>query len=52
MTSQQEADNILSIWQAQRAAGLRPDERRTPLTRDEAFERDLSVIRAVMERTR
>jgi hypothetical protein len=50
MTSQQEADNLLSYWRLQRAAGVRPEERRTPLTRDEEFERDLEVIRAVMER--
>lgn len=48
MTSQQEADNILSFWQAQRAAGIKAQDRRLPS--DEAFERDLEVLRQCMER--
>lgn len=49
MTNQQRADNILSFWQAQRAAGIKPEDRRLPPS-DQDYERDIEVIRRCMER--
>lgn len=48
-TPQQEADRFLAIWQEQRRAGLKPEQRTLP---DDNFHRDLEIIRQVMERTR
>ncbi|VIO73854.1 hypothetical protein [Bradyrhizobium ivorense] len=49
MTSQQHADNLLSIWQLQRRAGIKPEARQLPPSpADREFERDLAVIRQVM----
>lgn len=46
-TSQQEADRLLAEWQQQRRAGLKPEQRNL----DSATDRDLSVIKQVMERS-
>jgi uncharacterized protein (UPF0548 family) len=48
-TPQQRADEALRIWQDQRKAGLKPEQRALP---DDSFSRDLEIIRQVMERTR
>jgi hypothetical protein len=48
-TSQQTADRVLAEWQRLRKAGLRPDQR---LDACDAFERDLAIIRQLMERSR
>jgi hypothetical protein len=45
---QDHADFLLMLWQHQRAAGIPPEQRKLPA--DDDFERDLDVIRAVMER--
>lgn len=52
MTSQQRADNILWIWQLQRQAGIKPEDRKLPdPVADSAYERDLDVLRKCLERT-
>jgi hypothetical protein len=48
-TSQQEADRVLAVWQEQRRAGIKPEQRHIP---DDTFERDLAISRECMERTR
>jgi hypothetical protein len=51
MTQQQEADNLLSLWQLQARIGIRPERRLLPkLKSDDQFSRDLEIIRQVMER--
>ncbi len=41
---------MLSIWQLQRAIGIKPAERRLPPANDpDSFERDLEVIRRCLE---
>lgn len=47
-TPQQRADDALLIWQEQRKAGIKPEQRQIP---DDAFHRDLEIIRQVMERS-
>ena len=47
-TPQQRADEYLRIWQEQRKAGIKPEQRTLP---DDGFNRDLEVIRQVMERS-
>ncbi len=47
-TSQQEADRLLAIWQEQRKAGIKAEQRALP---DDSFSRDLEIIRKVMERS-
>lgn len=48
-TPQQSADRALAEWQIQRKAGLKPEERKVA---DDAFNRDLEIIRQCMERSR
>jgi hypothetical protein len=48
-TPQQRADEFLRVWQEQRKAGVKPEQRHIP---DDTFSRDLEIIRQVMERTR
>jgi hypothetical protein len=45
--SQTRANDLLAIWQQQRAAGIPPEQRWLP---DDEFERDLEVIRQCLER--
>lgn len=47
-SEQSRANDLLSIWQAQRQAGIKPEDRRLPS--DDGFERDLEVIRQCLER--
>jgi len=46
-TAQQYADRLLSFWQLQRAAGIKPEFRRLPA--NDSLERDLELIRQCME---
>ena len=46
-TAQQYADRLLSFWQLQRAAGIKPEFRRLPA--NDSLERDLEIIRQCME---
>lgn len=46
VTAQQQADALLSVWQLQRAAGVKPEDRRL----DPEYERDLEVIRQCLRR--
>ena len=48
-TPQQRADEALRVWQEQRRAGVPAEQRQIP---DDSFNRDLEIIRQVMERTR
>lgn len=48
-TSQQQADRVLAEWQRQRRAGIPAAQRQIP---DDAFNRDLEIIRQVMERSK
>lgn len=48
MTAQQNADDLLRIWQLQRQIGVKPEERRLPA--DDSYSRDLDVIRRAIER--
>jgi hypothetical protein len=48
-TPQQRADEVLRIWQEQRKQGVKPEDRQIP---DDKFNRDLEIIRQVMERSR
>lgn len=51
MTAQQQAEILLTAWRIQRAAGIPANDRRLPaLTSDQAFDRDLEVIRQCMDR--
>lgn len=52
MTPQQTANEFLAIWQAQRVAGIPPEERGLPSPANDrdSFERDLEIIRQAMER--
>jgi hypothetical protein len=45
-TAQQYADRLLSFWQLQRAAGIKPQFRRLPA--NDSLERDLELIRTCM----
>ncbi len=47
-TPQQAADRALAEWQVQRKAGVPAEKRQIP---DDAFSRDLEIIRQVMERS-
>ena len=43
---------LLAIWQLQAACGVKPEDRRLPPANDQdSFDRDLEIIRKVMERT-
>jgi hypothetical protein len=50
MNSQQQADNILQLWHLQAKLGIKPKDRRVPVSDDE-FHRDLEIIRQCMERS-
>jgi hypothetical protein len=50
VTPQDLADQMLADWQRQRLAGIPPQDRRLPANDD--FERDIEIIRRVMERRR
>lgn len=49
-TSQQEADRIFEFWRLQARMGIPPAQRRLP-EKDAEFERDMEVLRQVMERS-
>ena len=51
MTAQQRADELLRLWHIQRAAGIPANDRWLPSRDDREFERDLAILRQVMERT-
>jgi hypothetical protein len=46
-TPQQRADALLRLWQEQRRAGIKPDQRSLP---DDDYHRDLEIIRECMDR--
>lgn len=48
-TPQQTADRILADWQSQRRAGVKPEDRQIA---DDAFHREIEVLRQLLERTR
>lgn len=52
-TTQSRANEMLAVWQLQRLAGIPVEDRRLPSPANDrdAFERDLEIIRQVMERT-
>lgn len=51
MTTQEEADNLLSLWQLQARIGIKPERRLLPKRKsDSQFDRDLEIIRQCMER--
>lgn len=53
MTRQEEATTYLEIWQLQRMAGIKPDDRKLPqlpANDQDNFERELEIIRQCMER--
>lgn len=51
-TPQQHASRALAAWQAQRAMGIPSEDRRIPMPMNDpdSFERDLQIIRKVMEK--
>jgi len=51
-TPQDQANEFLAIWQAQRVAGIPACDRRLPSPANDrdGLERDLEIIRSVMER--
>lgn len=51
MTTQQEADNLLSLWQLQARIGIKPERRLIPKRKtEEQFNREVEIVRQVMER--
>lgn len=54
MTPQDRANEMLTVWQLQRLAGIAPEDRRlpSPANDDDAQERDLEIVREIMERSR
>lgn len=48
-TRQQTADRVLADWQSQRRAGVKPEDRQIA---DDAFHREIEVLRQLLERTR
>jgi hypothetical protein len=52
MTPQQRADDLLSIWRMQRAVGIPANDRWLPTRDDREFERDLAILRQLMERSK
>lgn len=53
-TPQDRANEMLELWQFQRLVGIPAQDRLIPSPANDrdAFERDLNIIREVMERTR
>lgn len=49
---QQRANEMLTVWQLQRIAGIAPEDRRLPsFTNDNySYERDMEIIRHLLER--
>lgn len=51
MTKQQEAQQLLDLWQLQARIGIKPERRLLPkLKSDDQFNRELEIIRQCMER--
>ena len=50
MTPQEKASQLLQLWQLQAKLGIKPKDRRVPVSDDE-FHRDLEIIRQCMERS-